>query len=138
MERRTRPAQPQNHHGHGHTELPDASDERETAVWVHLLAYNVIRSLMAQAACNAGVAPRGLSIKHTVQLWTEWVSRGLCATKARQRRFTLIAPCRVGHRPGRIEPRRRKRTPKPDPRLKVPRAQARRQVQTHGHAWEPT
>ena len=109
----------------------------EKQLWVHLLAYNVIRLLMAQAACNAGIDPRELSFKHTVQLWTEWVSRGLSATKDCGRLFTLIAQCRVGHRPGRIEPRMRKRRPKPYPWLKVPRAHARRQVQRHGHDWEP-
>lgn len=109
----------------------------EKQLWVHLLAYNVIRLLMAQAACNANVDPRSLSFKHTVQLWTEWVARGLSATKDCQRLFTLIAQCRVGHRPGRIEPRMRKRRPKPYPWLKVPRDQARRHVQRHGHAYEP-
>ena len=109
----------------------------EKQLWVHLLAYNVIRLLMAQAACNASVDPRSLSFKHTVQLWMEWGSRGLSATKDCGLLFTLIAQCRVGHRPGRIEPRMRKRRPKPYPWLKVPRAQARRQVQRHGHDWEP-
>jgi Transposase DDE domain len=109
----------------------------EKQLWVHLRAYNVIRLLMAQAACNANVDPRSLSFKHTVQLWTEWVARGLSATKDSQRLFTLIAQCKVGHRPGRIEPRMRKRRPKPYPWLKVPRAQVRRQVQKHGHAWKP-
>ena len=109
----------------------------EKQLWVHLLAYNVIRLLMAQAACNAGVDPRVLSFKHTVQLWTEWVSRGLSATQDGQRLFTLIAQCKVGQRAGRIEPRMRKRRPKPYPWLKVLRANARRQVQKHGHAWEP-
>jgi len=108
----------------------------EKQLWVHLLAYNVIRLLMAQAACNAGVDTRELSFKHTVQLWTEWVSRGLSAAKDGGRLFTLIAQCKVGNRPGRIEPRMRKRRPKPYPWLKVPRAQARRQIQKHGHAWE--
>ena len=51
----------------------------EKQLWVHLLAYNVIRLLMAQAASHAGVDPRELSFKHTVQLWTEWVARGLSA-----------------------------------------------------------
>ena len=32
LERRARPAQSQNHHGHGRAELPDAADERETIV----------------------------------------------------------------------------------------------------------
>jgi hypothetical protein len=109
----------------------------EKQLWVHLLAYNVIRLLMAQAACNAGVDPRDLSFKHTVQLWTEWVSRGLSATKDCGRLFTLIAQCKVGNRAGRIEPRMRKRRPKPYPWLKVPRAQARRQIEIYGHAWEP-
>lgn len=109
----------------------------EKQLWVHLLAYNVIRLLMAQAARNAGVDPRSLSFKHTVQLWTEWVSRGLSATKDCGRLFTLIAQCRVGNRCGRIEPRMRKRRPKPYPLLKVPRAQARRHVEKHGHADRP-
>ena len=108
----------------------------EKQLWAHILAYNVIRLLMAQAASNAGVDPRGLSFKHTVQLWTEWVSRGLSATRDCGLLFTLIAQCRVGKRPGRIEPRMRKRRPKPCPWLKVPRAQARRKIERDGHAWE--
>ena len=109
----------------------------EKQLWVHLLAYNVIRLLMAQAACNAGLDPRNLSFKHTVQLWTEWVSRGLSAARDCGRLFTLIAQCKVGNRAGRIEPRMRKRRPKPYPWLKVPRTQARRKIEIHGHAWEP-
>jgi hypothetical protein len=109
----------------------------EKQLWVHLLAYNVIRLLIAQAACNAGIDPRELSFKHTVQLWTEWVSRGLSVTKDDGRLFTLIAQCRVGSRPGRIEPRMRKRRPKPYPWLKVTRDHARRKIKIHGHDWEP-
>lgn len=106
-------------------------------LWVHLLAYNVIRLLMAQAACNANVDPRSLSFKHTVQLWTEWTARGLCSLRDRQLLFASIAQCRVGHRPGRIEPRMRKRRPKPYPWLKVPRAHARQHVIRYGHAQRP-
>jgi len=108
----------------------------EKQLWVHRLACNVIRLRMAQTARNTGVAPRELSFKHTVQQWTEWVSRGLSAMKDSGRLFTLIAQCRVGNRPGRIEPRMRKRRPKPYPWLKIPRAQARRKIERHGHAWE--
>jgi Transposase DDE domain len=107
----------------------------EKQLWVHLLAYNVIRLLIAQAACNAGIDPRELSFKHTVQLWTEWVSRGLSATEDDGRLFTLIAQCRVGNRAGRIEPRMRKRRPKPYPWLKVPRDLARQKIKRHGHDW---
>jgi hypothetical protein len=38
----------------------------EKEAWVHLLAYNMIRLIMAQAATNAAVHPRQLSFKHTV------------------------------------------------------------------------
>jgi hypothetical protein len=108
----------------------------EKQLWVYLLAYNVIRLLMAQAACNAGADPRDLSFKHTVQLCTHWGCRGLSTTKDCSLLFTLIAQCRVGNRPGRIEPRMRKRRPKPYPWLKVPRDIARRQIKIHGHDWK--
>ena len=113
-------------------QTPQMNDKQ---LWVHLLAYNVIRLLMAQAASNADVDPRNLSFKHTVQLWTQWVACGLSATHDSGRLFALIAQCQVGNRPGRIEPRMRKRRPKPYPWLKTPRAHARRQVQRHGHDW---
>lgn len=109
----------------------------EKQLWLHLLAYSVIRLLMAQAACNAGIDPCELSFKHTVQPWTEWVSRGLSATQDGGRLFKLIAQCRVGDRDGLIEPRMRKRRPKPYPWLKVTRAHARRKIKKHGHDWEP-
>ena len=104
-------------------------------LWVYLLAYNVIRLLMAQAADNAGVHPRQLSFKHTAQLWTAWTSQTLAALVATQpaQLFKLIAQLQVGNRPGRIEPRARKRRPKPFPWLKVPRVIARQQIRTHGH-----
>jgi Transposase DDE domain len=108
----------------------------EKQLWVHLLAYNVIRLLIAQAACNAGIDPRTLSFKHTLQLWTEWVARGMSAAEHDARLFTLIAQSKVGHRAGRIEPRMRKRRPKPYPWLKTPRAKARRKTERYGHAWE--
>ncbi len=107
-------------------------------LWVHLLAYNLIRLLMAQAAINAAVHPRHLSFKHTVQMWTEWTSRhpGSHPAQHNEVLFRLIAQLKVGNRPGRMEPRARKRRPKPYPWLKIPRAQARHQIRTYGHLLE--
>jgi hypothetical protein len=107
----------------------------EKELWVHLLAYNVIRLLMAQAACQAGIQPREVSFKHTVQVWSEWTAqraanRLVCELDAL---LDLIAQIKVGRRPGRLEPRARKRRPKPYPWLHLTRAQARQQVRTHGH-----
>jgi hypothetical protein len=108
----------------------------EKEMWVHLLAYNLIRLLMTQAALDAGVHPRELSFKHTVQIWMEWTSQRLQNLPALHNPtlFRLIAQLKVGNRPGRIEPRARKRRPKPYPWLKVPRAEARRQIAIYGHA----
>jgi hypothetical protein len=105
----------------------------EKELWVSLLAYNVIRLLMAQAARETGVHPRQLSFKHTVQMWTQWATRTVRTDPNRATFFRLIAQCNVGNRPGRIEPRARKRRPKSYPWLKVPRAEARRRIRTGGH-----
>lgn len=113
-----------------HCQTPEMNEKE---LWVHLLAYNLIRLLMAQAASMANVDPRTLSYKHTCQLWTQWISRGLRATVDANGLFRLIAQVSVGNRPGRIEPRMRKRRPKSYPWLKEPRNIARDRVCKHGH-----
>lgn len=113
-----------------HCQTPEMNEKE---LWVHLLAYNLIRMLMAQAASVARVDPRTLSYKHTCQLWSQWACRGLSATGDAIRLFMLIAQVPVGHRPGRIEPRMRKRRPKSYPWLKEPRAVVRERVRKHGH-----
>ena len=105
----------------------------EKELWVHLLAYNLIRLLMAQAALDADVHPRQLSFKHTVQLWAEWTAHRVDLSADPDTLFRLIAQSTVGNRPGRIEPRARKRRPKPYPWLKIPRAEARERVHRYGH-----
>jgi hypothetical protein len=105
----------------------------EKELWVSLLAYNLIRLLMAQAARNAGMHPRELSFKHTVQMWTTWSSHTALGLAQPVEFFRLIAQLTVGNRPDRIEPRARKRRPKSFPWLKVPRAMARRQIRRYGH-----
>ena len=105
-------------------------------LWVHLLAYNLIRLMMAQAAAEAGLHPRQLSFKHTVQLWTQWLAHcaGTGIDPHQAGLFRLMAQCQVGQRPGRIEPRMCKRRPKSSRWLKVPRDVARRQIRQHGQA----
>ena len=102
-------------------------------LWVHLLAYNLTRLLMAQAALEVRVHPRELSFEHTVQLWTEWTAHRSSRRSHTATLFELIGQRRVGDRPGRIEPRARKRRPKPYAWLKIPRAEARENVRAYGH-----
>lgn len=113
-----------------HCQTPEMNEKE---LWVHLLAYNLIRLLMAQAASMADVDPRKLSYKHTCQLWTQWTSRGLSANADASRLFLLIAQVPVGNRPGRIEPRMRKRRPKSFPWLKDHRTIARDRIRRYGH-----
>ena len=104
-------------------------------LWVYLLAYNMIRLLMAQAALLADQIPRQLSFKHTVQVWLSWQQRGgathdgVCIHAV----LVLIAEPRVGLRPGRIEPRALKRRANNFPLMTKPRKEARADVREHGH-----
>ena len=104
-------------------------------IWVYLLAYNLIRLMMAQAALLAHRLPREISFKHTVQIWGAWTEQGHFAENDDKllALFVLIAQQRVGERPGRIEPRAIKRRPKTYPLLTEPRAFAREHVRKHGH-----
>jgi hypothetical protein len=104
-------------------------------LWVYLLAYNLIRLLMAQAALLADQIPRQLSFKHTVQVWLSWYRRGGATTDGvcLHAVLVLIAEPRVGLRPGRIEPRALKRRANAYPLLTKPRKQARAEVREHGH-----
>ncbi len=104
-------------------------------LWAYLLAYNLIRLLMAQAALLADQIPRQLSFKHTVQIWMAWQQRGgdrhdaVCINTL----LILIAEPRVGLRSGRVEPRALKRRPKPFPLLTQPRQLARAEIRLNGH-----
>jgi hypothetical protein len=104
-------------------------------LWVYVLAYNLIRLLMAQAALLADQIPRQLSFKHTVQVWISWQQQGGGTHDAVCIRglLLLIATPRVGLRPGRIEPRAVKQRPKPYPLMTKPRAEARQEVRLNGH-----
>src|SRR5690606_33827915 len=106
----------------------------EKELWVYLLAYNLIRLLMAQAAAYADVLPRQLSFKHTVQVWGAWnqwlfLAEGVDDATVL---FRLIVQVRVGNRPGRVEPRRVKRRPKPFPLLQTSRCRARANIKKQG------
>jgi hypothetical protein len=108
-------------------------------VWAHLLAYNLLRGLMAQAAQAAGLLPFQLSFKGALQavqafaavLWTA----GAAELEELARRLRqAIGSHQVGDRPNRYEPRRRKRRAKPYPLLNESRSQARARLAASGCA----
>jgi hypothetical protein len=104
-------------------------------VWIYMLAYNLIRLLMAQAALHASVLPRKLSFKHTLQIWVAWSQRQFLSNAGEDLigLFELIGQIRVGNRPGRVEPRLIKRRPKPFGRLQTTRRRARANIRKYGH-----
>jgi hypothetical protein len=99
-------------------------------IWAHLLAYNLLRTVMAIAAAENGTEPRKVSFKGAKQIVTAFAPK-IEATPPEGRAalidamLTTIAYHRVGDRPGRWEPRARKRRPKPGFRLMQPRDVAR-------------
>lgn len=108
-------------------------DMAQKEIWIHLLAYNLIRMLMLQSARSADVLPRTLSFRHTLQLWLTW-TRSAVFTDAGNvdHLLAFVAQQRVGNRPGRIEPRAVKRRPKAFSLLTQPRPQARQKVRQNG------
>jgi hypothetical protein len=99
-------------------------------IWGHLLAYNLVRQQMAQAALAAGLLPRHLSLASALALANEFRPLLLLAGTAVGGvavRVLLGAMARfeVGDRPGRREPRKLKRRPKDCKLLNEPRPQAR-------------
>ena len=93
-------------------------------VWMHLLAYNLIRKIMAQAAMRHGKIPRQLSFKLTLQVVFAFQQANLFGAYNEllyEKMLKAVAYKKVGNRPGRSEPRRVKRRPKSFPRLQKPR-----------------
>jgi hypothetical protein len=105
-------------------------------LWGQLLAYSVVRGLMAQAARASGLLPRAVSFTGALQTCNALgpllrVARGeaealrlwLALLGARGRHA-------VGGRPDRYEPRAVKRRPKNSGRLNEPRSRARKRLAT--------
>jgi hypothetical protein len=107
---------------------------------VHLLAYNLVRSVMAQAACHAHVLPRQLSFKAALQVLNAFEQNLRFCPRARiavSHAIVLgsIGQARLPVRPDRVEPRAVKRRPKPRKLLTEPRhvvrERLRKQQQRH-------
>jgi len=97
--------------------------------YTHLLAYNLIRGTMLEAAVAAGVAPHQLSFKGALQSLGVFLGIVIADTRNASQHYSallwMIATHRVADRPDRIEPRLLKRRPRPHKLLQEPRAAAR-------------
>ena len=95
-------------------------------IWTHLLAYNLLRTVMAVAANENDIDPRKVSFKGAKQALTAFAPK-IEAARPEDRAqlidamLTTVAYHRVGDRPGRWEPRARKRRRKRGARLTQPR-----------------
>lgn len=99
---------------------------KELAMFV--IAYNALRLLMLRASITSGAALWRISFKGTIQVLATWSGRfSRLHHKPRSRSelfgelLRQIAKRKIPHRPGRQEPRARKRRPKPFPSLSQPR-----------------
>jgi DDE family transposase len=105
-------------------------------VWAHVLAYNLIRTVMAQAAARHEVEPRSISFKGAMQtLGAFQPLLELGAGRDAAGRLGLyhalldaIAAHRVADRPDRYEPRVKKRRRNHYGWLTKPRAEMKRQM----------
>lgn len=98
---------------------------------MHLMAYNLIRTVIAESAAEYHVEPRSLSFKGALQSINAFRSTSVLAATTDlpllyDDLLGMIASHPVRNRPGRVEPRAVKRRPKCLKLLKVPRSVARR------------
>jgi len=102
-------------------------DMAEKELLAYLVAYNLIRCLMAEAVLQAGVEMTRLSFKGTVDAVRQYTLAMQRQTSQRRRRklwdklLQTIARDLLPLRPGRQEPRAVKRRPKAYPLLNKPR-----------------
>src|SRR5215469_2865273 len=105
-------------------------------VWTHILAYNLLRTVMAQAAARKGVAPRTISFTgamQTLEAFQPLLDFGAAPDAAGRLRLChdlldAIATHRVGDRPNRYEPRVKKRRRNHYGWLTKPRAEMKRKM----------
>jgi hypothetical protein len=105
-------------------------------IWTHILAYNLIRTIMAQAAIKHDIEPRTISFKGAIQ--TLEAFQPLIAAQGDRDRshrrclyqelLDAVATHRVADRPDRFEPRQRKRRQKKYDRMMKPRYQLKREM----------
>ena len=105
-------------------------------VWVTLLAYNLIRKLIATAAAVHQKQPRQLGFTLACQtVLSSWMllATGACRDVEQLWRSALrcIAANEVANRPGRIEPRMIKRNRQHYPRMHDPRHVLRERERSH-------
>ena len=99
-------------------------------LWVTLLAYNLVRKLIATAAVVHGKQPRQLGFTLACQtILSSWMllATGACRDAPQLWRMALkrIAANEVANRPGRIEPRMLKRRRQRYPLMHDPRHKLR-------------
>lgn len=102
-------------------------------IWTHLLAYNLVRQVIAQSAREREVSPRGISFAGAMQTLdafrvTLQMGDGESWVKKVEALFWAIGGHRVGERPDRCEPREVKRRPKAYPLMTRPRATRRTEL----------
>jgi len=105
-------------------------------LWTHILAYNLIRTIMAQASTKHGIEPRSISFKGAAQtleafqpvIALQGEDDAAFRRAVYEQLLDAIASHRVADRPDRYEPRRRKRRPKPYDRLMKPRHETKREM----------
>ena len=102
-------------------------------IWMHWLAYNLIRKVMSQTAISHKRLPRELSFAAALAaVGTAWgqatIATPTVLIALAQLQWRAIAWRPVGHRPNRVEPRAVKRRPKAHKLLCQPRAEAQAQL----------
>ena len=104
----------------------------EKEMWMRVIAYNLIRALMVEAAGAHKVKVERISFKGTVSMIRQWAPALAKPKLSSEEQLALsalmlyyVAKNQLPDRPGRVEPRARKRRPKNYQLLNKPRGEFR-------------
>jgi len=103
----------------------------EKEIWTYILAYNLIRQLICQAAAKHSLEPRSISFTGAIQTFNAFLPLfNINQPEFSKRMYTamvdMIAQMKIPHRPGRSEPKAVKRRPKAYPRLMTSRSKTKK------------
>jgi hypothetical protein len=100
-------------------------------IWCHILAFNLLRGTMTEAAKRKDIRPRQLSMKGTMQAVESFTApmMAIDGSEAIYDAFlATVSTHRVGNRSGRTEPRYKKRRPAWQIYMTIPRNKSHRRL----------
>jgi hypothetical protein len=109
-------------------------------IWAHMLAWNLLRGVIVESAKRHDAMPRQLSVKGAMQAVESFTPAMMSIDGNEEIYHAMLATVsahRVADRPGRLEPRFKKRRPVWPHYMTIPRSESKRRLAAAGKSSPP-